>query len=86
MTYNTNSTNPKKLTDADLANVAGGLWNIEREEEWEAKYQSLKDRGVSNIPDYEEWLYGKLDDYDAHAIESRKAWVAAGCPKDCAIM
>ena len=81
MTNTTNNPNEsRKLDDNELGEVSGGYWDYEEEQNFLARWQKLKDDGVSDLPPYEEWITNELNEYDAWAIGDRQSWISAGCP------
>ena len=78
----TTSQDARQLSDEELSGIAGGYWDYEEEQKFQAQWQKLKDADTPDLLPYEEWINNELAEYDAWAIQDRQYWIAAGCPTD----
>ena len=72
---NNNPNEPRMLSDAELAGVAGGagFWSSAMEEEYQHAYNELGGTGP-----FRDWMLGMCHDEDI--LKARDAWLAADKP------
>lgn len=75
MPENKNLNEPQKLSDAELAGVAGGSgsWGSYMEEVYQEAYKELGGTGP-----FRDWMLAQCGEEDI--LKARDAWLAAGSP------
>ncbi len=82
MSENANKPNtPRKLTDEEMAYVAGGrgYWDSSFEALWVPQHQFELNKGVTKIQNFEEWLVENV--FGPDMLIARNAWIADGRPE-----